>query len=259
MKFQHHKSFFTEYGVPEILQDITEAVMKRFTIYQKEDAMYICRLISNEFRDGYGEDNFSDISKLSIPLDHEAAKKAAEHLQRDMWSRIKKEDISELTGIIESGGEVDPALAREGIGKFIEESKEQFMASDMLMMHYYADLINIAADNLCYFNDLTIQKDHIRLDDKPGSWHIIDELPYQNGHTYYLLEPESYEKNYHPIIDEDYNIILDHAFFGFQDLEDYFEEQAEQYYADLQAKEYAEDQEELSRMFDQEGEYSDLY
>lgn len=183
MKFQNHKPFFTEYGVPEILRDITEAVMKRFTICREEDAIYICRLISNEFGDGYGE--FSGISKLSIPLDHEAAKKAAEHLQRDMWSRIKKEDISELTGIIESGGEIDPALAREGIRKFIEESKGQFTSSDMLMMHYYADLINLATDNYCYFSCGSVN------------------------------------------IDKDHNLILDDVYNGFDDLEDYFGEQAE--------------------------------
>lgn len=227
MKFHDYTDavYFREYCVPDLLQDIARAVMKRFTVYEHDDVMFVCRVVGSISGMSNGGNLFYE---PAAPINHKTAQKAAEILQKDMWSRIREEDIPELTLIIESGGEVNPALAREGIKRFIKENEDMLSHSDIPMKTYYNKLIEKAENNLSYFPDLTTQKDHIRLDDEPFSWHIIDELPYQNGHTYYLLEPESYEKNYHPIIDEDYNIILDHAFFGFQDLYDYLENHAEE-------------------------------
>lgn len=68
-----------------------------------------------------------------------------------------------------------------------------------------------------------MKKDNIRINGYVGTWYVIDEKEYKNK-TLYLLEHEYYgDEAACLIIDEDYNIVMDDVWNGFDDY-DYLED-----------------------------------
>lgn len=64
-----------------------------------------------------------------------------------------------------------------------------------------------------------MQKDSIEIEDHKGKWYVIDEI-YFKGKKVYLLEHETYgDETACLIIDDNFNVLLDDVWNGFNDLD----------------------------------------
>lgn len=69
-----------------------------------------------------------------------------------------------------------------------------------------------------------MKQENIKLEGYKTSWYVIDSMPYKS-HAIYLLENETYGDEIPcVIIDENYNVILDDVYNGFDDFLEYIDD-----------------------------------